>query len=82
MNIAVLVALVIIVILAMAHLMRENFSTRREKANSIFEWFNTTQAPTYNDYKRAISNSDIVEYEKVRGKYNRGATRQDIENLL
>lgn len=40
----------------------ENYETKKEKAETIYNWWNSAVSPTYNSYKSDIANSDIVEY--------------------
>jgi hypothetical protein len=48
----------------------EHFSTQHQKAQAIYNWFMTHPNPQYIRYKRDLPDSDIVEYEDVRGLMN------------
>lgn len=79
-----LVIIVVIVALYMLHayMTAEDFATRREKANTVMEWFKSTDLPTYTAYKKDIRGSDIVEYERVRSAIANGAAADDVEHLV
>lgn len=51
---------------------KENFMTKREKAQKIYDWFAINKNPTYIDYKRDLGGkSNIVEYEDVKNIINK-----------
>lgn len=62
----------------------EKFSTRREKAKTIMEWFNNNPNPTYTDYKRSFyDSSNVVEYEDtLRVHQNGGLTIGGMEKII
>lgn len=75
---------VVVVVVLLALYMRsgsEDFTSKAEKAQSIFEWFRTSN-PTYDDYRSAIE-GDIVEYTDVT-KLKRGGkfTVDNIEKII
>jgi hypothetical protein len=79
----IVIAIIVVLIFIMLW-PQEDFSTRREKASAIQEWFNQRSDHRYNDYKKAVPDSDIVEYDKVLALYNGGSntTVEDIVNQL
>lgn len=41
---------------------REGYESKKQKAETIYNWWESAQAPSYNRYKSDVDNSDIVEY--------------------
>lgn len=58
------VALVLLIILVRGN--SEGFATKREKAETITSWWNKEPNPTYNKYRSANIQSDVVEYAKIK----------------
>jgi hypothetical protein len=82
----IVVGLLIIValILISTHCIDENFTSRREKAVSIFDWFNKNPTPLFVNYKRDLNrSSNIVEYEDSLALLsNKNLTVESIEKIL
>lgn len=52
---------------------REDFATKNEKAQVIYNWFSKNKSPKYIDYKRDLKLlSNIVEYEDILSLSQRG----------
>lgn len=47
----------------------EHFTSEREKATAIRDWFARNPNAKYVDYSRDLPNSDIVEYTAAKNKY-------------
>jgi hypothetical protein len=63
---AIVVAIAIILIWAIL-LRDEGFSSKREKASRIHEWFTTNTSHSYSKYRSDLDRkSNIVEYEDVK----------------
>jgi hypothetical protein len=78
-----LIAIVIIILyLVYGYVTAESFATKQEKANTLLEWFKSTDVPTYTAYKKEITGSDIVEYERVRSAVANGATANRVAQLI
>lgn len=61
----------------------ECFANKHEKAESIYDWFSKTLAPTYNDYRTSVQPSNIVEYEDMLGLHStKNFTVAKIEDKL
>lgn len=62
----------------------EGFTTKREKAQAIYNWFNSTSNHNYVDYKADMKQqSNIVEYEDVMGLFkNRNLTVESVEKII
>lgn len=60
----------VILIIITVYLMtrsKEKFSSKREKAQKIFEWFSENKTPTYAEYRSDLNyKSNIVEYEDIK----------------
>lgn len=76
------VAVIIVIYIIYRYVTREDFSTRQEKATALSEWFSNTTSPTYTAYKKAITGSDIVEYERVRSAVANGASMDAIARMI
>lgn len=65
---AILIIIIMLIIIVNLQLRREKFSTRREKAQTIHEWFRQNPEPTYTKYKSDLNkSSNVVEYENILG---------------
>ena len=62
---AILLLTVVVLTLLIIYKPVEPFSTQQSKASTIYNWFTTQKSPSYTEYKRNISGSNIVEYEDV-----------------
>ena len=62
----------------------EHFSSKREKAQHIFDWFSTNTSPSYAEYRSDLDyRSNIVEYEDVRKLFGtKNFTVEIIENTI
>lgn len=78
------VALIVIVLHIHLELSNEGFSSKREKAQKIFDWFSVAKDPKYVDFKKDLNEqSNIVEYEDVLKLYrNRNLTVESIEKII
>ena len=76
----VILALVLIVLYA--H--HESFKTKREKAESIYQWMKSTASPSYVKYKSYTGGaSNIVEYTDVMNLFKRrNFTIDDVEAVI
>ena len=62
---------------------KEDFATKREKASTIFDWFQSHLNPAYVDYKRDIPDSNVVEYQDVLDiSKSANFTVSSVENKL
>lgn len=77
-----IVAVSLILIYYTTH--REDFTTKRTKAQAIYDWFQNNSSPTYTSYKRALDGtSNIVEYEDALALFqNRNLTVESVEKVL
>lgn len=77
-----IVALVLIIILHFC--LHESFTTKREKATAITDWFKDTRSPTYVKYKKALDGkSNIVEYTDVMKLFReRNLTVSEVEKVI
>lgn len=73
-------ALVIICIYAMP----EGFSSRRDKASAIYNWFGANSTPSYANFRRDMGGkSNIVEYEDVLNLlHKRNMTLSSVESVV
>ena len=44
----------------------EKFTSKREKANHLTDWWNSNSSPTYKRFKRENPKSDAVEYYNIK----------------
>ena len=73
----------IVIYLIYKQLIAEGFSSKREKAEAINNWWSRESSPTYKEYKNEIPHSDIVEYGKVKNLKKTGDVSVDnIEKLI
>lgn len=79
----IIIALLAIFIVVM-YARQEGFTTRREKAVAVQEWFSITPNPTYTKYKGDLGHvSNVVEYEDALKLYqNDKFTIRNIEEVL
>ena len=74
------------IVLVLMHIdnTQEDFSTKKDKAQAIVDWFNTNPDPTYNQYKKDLSEmSNIVEYEDSLALFkDRNLTVESAEKIL
>lgn len=63
---------------------REDFSSKREKASRIHEWFSNSPKGTYSDYRGALDGkSNIVEYEDVKKLFDKkDFTVSSVESVI
>lgn len=78
------VLIAIAVILCYKVVTGEGFSSKREKAIAIHNWWNKNPNSDYNRYKKQVKFSDIVEYNKVKQMKNNGepVAVNDIEKII
>lgn len=50
----------------------DEFKSRRDKSDAIYQWFMHTPKPTFTVYKSAVQGSDIIEYERVLALQQQG----------
>lgn len=67
-----------------AYLRDEGFSTKKEKAQTIVDWFMKNSRHSYENFRRATGGaSNIVEYEDALKLFTAGKlTTDSIEKLL
>jgi hypothetical protein len=74
------------IILVLIHIenTQEDFSTKKDKAQAIVDWFNANPDPTYNKYKKDLfASSNIVEYEDSLALFqDRNLTVESAEKIL
>lgn len=76
---------IIIAILVLIYIAtRETFTTKREKATAIYDWFARVRVPQYADFRRALGGkSNIVEYEDVLRLFGeRNLTVASVESVI
>lgn len=56
----------VLLILIYTYFTRENYTSKREKAETIHGWWNKTSSPSYEKYKSDVKGSDVVEYSAVK----------------
>ena len=78
----IVVAIIVVLYIVYGYITREDFATRQEKASALSEWFASNNMPTYTAYKKAITGSDIVEYERVRSAVAGGAGTDAIARMI
>lgn len=63
---------------------REHFSSKREKAQKIHDWFTSSSNHNYADYRGALDRkSNIVEFEDVKKLFDKkDFTVSSIEAVL
>ena len=58
--------ILVAMLIAYVHFRREGFTSDREKAETIHDWFAQNPSPTYAKYREDIKRkSNIVEYEDI-----------------
>lgn len=78
MGIAVIVIIIVLALWWRAQSSPQPPLHARDRAAKIVEWFQTTTAPTYVDFKAALSNrSNIVEYHDASRLHRNGALTVD-----
>lgn len=79
----VLVIMVIIVVYYIwSRMSTEDFATKQDKAQAAYEWFKSTDNPTYVEYRKSVPDSDIVEYERARTQVAMGGGMGAIASVL
>lgn len=62
---------------------REGYSNKREKAETIYNWWKQNPSNEYSNYKKQVPKSDVVEYNKVSELKNGGGLSIDaIEQVI
>ncbi len=80
---ALLVVLVAIVVYYLwTHMSTEDFATKQDKAKAAYEWFKSTDKPTYVEYRKSVPDSDIVEYERARTQVAMGGGMGAITSVM
>lgn len=60
----------------------EHFGSKDEKINAIFDYFKTTDQPSYNSYKTAMDHkSNIVDYEVASALINKTTPEDFIREM-
>ncbi len=73
-----------IAILAVAIYMKqqtEGFASKQEKVDTIYSWWQGNVAPTYSNYKKDITGSDVVEYNKAKQLHTAGQINKEKLSL-
>lgn len=72
------------VLLIFIHCQREDFSTRRDKAVAITDWFKLNPNPSYVKYRDDLkSASNIVEYKDAYKLFqNKNLTVESVESVI
>lgn len=81
----ILFAVVIILLTIYIYLRpREHFSSKREKAQRIFDWFSANKSPTYAEFRSDLDyKSNIVEYEDVKKLFGtKNFTVETVEKTI
>ncbi len=79
----ILILGMLMAILIYLYVCQENYESKREKANTIANYFNNTSSHSYKDYRDKVPESDIVEYNDAKDLYTAGNMSVDIlENKL
>ena len=61
----------------------ESFTNKKEKAEFIYDWWNSNDNHNYNKYKKQVKKSNIVEYmDSLNLYHNNNLTVTNIENIL
>ena len=84
---AVWLAFAIIIVMITLYLVwipKEKFSSKREKAKRIFDWFSEHKSPSYAEYRSDLEyKSNIVEYEDVKKLFDKkNLTIESVENAI
>lgn len=69
-----------IAILAVALYMKqqtEGFTSRQEKVDTIYSWWQGNVEPSYSKYKKEIAGSDVVEYNKAKQLHTAGQINKE-----
>ena len=61
---AIICLILVIIVLKTKH--NESFESKVEKVSTILDWWKSNPNPAYRKYKRDISGSDVIEYNKVK----------------
>lgn len=79
---AALLSVVLLVLVFLDASQMEMFTSRQEKANAIAAWFNSTNKPTYQKFKRDLGEYvDIVDYDYAVSK-RKPIAADDIINII
>ena len=70
----------IIIIFVYFYLNRESYTSKREKATTINEWFSGTGDKSYTNYREQVPESDIIDYTSVKNLASK--TVDNIEKIL
>lgn len=62
----------------------ESFTNKKEKVNTIHNWWKTQKSPAYATYQKDIPGSDVVEYKRVKDIVLGGKeiTAESIEKIV
>ena len=58
--------IIILVIFLTNNFLVENYQSRKEKADTIYNWFSSNKSHTYKEYREDVPDTDIVEYSTVK----------------
>lgn len=82
MNSLFIVLLLIIIWLLTQSQSKEDFATKKEKAEIITQWFRNNPNPTYTQYKQDFqAGTNIVEYEDALRLHQNGKGHRLIEYM-
>ncbi len=65
-------SIIIAVICILFYCSSEGFSSKREKADKIVDWFQENDKPKYADFRDSLQKTDIVEYTEAKKLYYDG----------
>ncbi len=83
MRTSLLLVIILIALFCIYRNNREAFTSRREKARAIIDWFGLNSQPTYTQYKKEMAGSNIVEYEDALKLFqDKNLTIETLEKTL
>jgi len=78
-----IVLIAILIIYLIYWLSLERFSSKREKADKIVDWFQNNDNPKYSNYRDSVGKTDIVEYTAAKKLFYSGKLNpENLENKL
>lgn len=77
------VLLGVVLVLLYTIFKRENYVSKREKAEAIHGWWDKNSSPSYEKYKSDVKGSDVVEYTAVKKLKKSGEVSVDsVEKII
>jgi len=82
MELVIIIILVILLIYILC-IRKECYTSKKEKAENITNWFNNNSNPSYEKYSKSVEGSDVLEYTDIKNMQKNGGLSPDkVEQII